>query len=42
MDEMVEEAKRLEANGIRGIQLASSQVASGMAEIIAYGTAIKI
>lgn len=42
MDEMVKEAKKLGANGIMGIQFASSQVASGMAEIIAYGTAIKI
>lgn len=42
MDEMIEEAKKLGANGIIGIQFASAQVASGMAEIIAYGTAIKI
>ncbi|MDO9534660.1 MAG: YbjQ family protein [Bacillota bacterium] len=41
-DEMIEEAKKLGANGIIGIQYASSQVASGMAEIIAYGTAIKL
>lgn len=42
MNEMIEEAKKLGANGIMGIRFASSQVASGMAEIIAYGTAIKI
>ena len=42
INEMVEEAKKLGANGIMGIRFASSQVASGMAEIIAYGTAIKI
>ena len=30
------------ANGIIGIRFASAQIASGMAEIIAYGTAVKI
>ena len=42
MEEMIQEAQALGANGIIGIQFASAQVASGMAEIIAYGTAIKI
>ena len=42
MEEMVDEAKKLGANGIMGIQFSSTQVASGMAEIIVYGTAIKI
>jgi uncharacterized protein YbjQ (UPF0145 family) len=42
MEEMVEEAKKSGANGIMGIQFSSTQVASGMAEIIVYGTAIKI
>lgn len=42
LDEMVEEAKKLGANGIMGIQFSSAQVAGGMAEIIAYGTAVKI
>lgn len=42
LEEMIEEAKKMGANGIMGIQFASSQIASGMAEIIAYGTAIKI
>ncbi|HOL16997.1 MAG TPA: YbjQ family protein [Bacillota bacterium] len=42
MDEMIEEAKKLGANGIIGIQFSSAQIASGMAEIIAYGTAVKI
>ena len=42
MDEMMEEAKKLGANGIIGIRFASSQIAGGMAEIIAYGTAVKI
>ncbi len=42
MDEMVEEAKSMGANAIIGIRFASSQVASGMAEILVYGTAVKI
>lgn len=42
MEEMIEEAKKLGANGIMGIQFSTSQLASGMAEIIVYGTAIKI
>lgn len=42
LEDMVEEAKKLGANGIMGIQFSSSQVAGGMAEIIVYGTAIKI
>lgn len=41
MEEMIAEAKKLGANGIIGIQFASAQIASGMAEIIAYGTAVK-
>ncbi len=42
MDEMIEEAKSMGANAIIGIRFASSQVASGMAEILVYGTAVKI
>ena len=42
MEEMIAEAEKLGANGIIGIQFASAQIASGMAEIIAYGTAVKI
>lgn len=41
MEEMIAEAEKLGANGIIGVQFASAQVASGMAEIIAYGTAVK-
>ncbi|MEW5921733.1 MAG: YbjQ family protein [Bacillota bacterium] len=42
LEEMIEEAKKLGANGIMGIQFSSAQIAGGMAEIIAYGTAVKI
>ena len=42
MEEMVKEAKDMGANAIIGIRFASTQVASGMAEILVYGTAVKI
>ena len=41
MKEMIAEAEKLGANGIIGIRFASAQIASGMEEIIAYGTAVK-
>ena len=41
MEDMIAEAEKLGANGIVGIRFSSSQIASGMAEIIAYGTAVK-
>ncbi len=42
LDDMVNEAKSMGANAIIGIRFASSQIASGMAEILVYGTAVKI
>jgi len=42
VEDMVKEAKDMEANAIIGIRFASTQVASGMAEILVYGTAVKI
>lgn len=42
MDDMVQEAKSLGANGVIGIRFSSAQIASGMAEILCYGTAIRI
>ena len=41
-EDMVKEASNLGANAIVGIRYASAQIASGMAEIVAYGTAVKI
>lgn len=38
---MVDQAKELEADAIVGIKYGSSQVMSGAAEVIAYGTAVK-
>ena len=42
LEDMVVEAESLGANAIIGIRFASSQIASGMAEIYVYGTAVKI
>jgi len=39
---MVDEAKKLEADAVIDIKYGSSQVMSGAAEVIAYGTAVKI
>lgn len=38
---MVEEAKSLGADGIVGVRYTSSAILQGVAEIIAYGTAVK-
>ncbi len=42
MKRMVDEAKALDADAVIGITYGSSQVMSGAAEVIAYGTAVKI
>ena len=39
---MLEEAKKLNANAIIGIQYSSSSVMEGTTEVIAYGTAVII
>ncbi len=39
---MVDEAKELGADAIIGVKYGSSQVMQGAAEVIAYGTAVKI
>ena len=39
---MVDEAKELGADAIIGVKYGSSTVMSGAAEVIAYGTAVKI
>ena len=38
---MVDEAKEMDADAVIGVKYDSSQVMSGAAEVIAYGTAIK-
>lgn len=42
IEEMVREAEVLGANAVIGVRFGTSSVSSGAAEIIAYGTAVKI
>ena len=42
LDRMVEEAKSLGANAIVGMRFATSEVSSGSAELLAYGTAVVV
>jgi uncharacterized protein YbjQ (UPF0145 family) len=42
MDRMVKEAEELSADAIVGMRFATSQVMPGAAEILAYGTAVKL
>ena len=39
---MIDEAEKLGANAIVGIRYSSSSVMQGCAEILAYGTAVKL
>lgn len=39
---MVREAEALGANAVIGVRLASSTITTGAAEVIAYGTAVRI
>lgn len=39
---MVDEAKALNADAVIGVKYGSSQVMNGAAEVIAYGTAVKL
>lgn len=39
---MVQEAEKLGANGIIGIRMTSNSIAQGAAELVVYGTAIRI
>jgi len=42
LDEMVEEAEKMEADAVVNVRFSTSQVMGGAAEILAYGTAVKI
>lgn len=42
MNDMIQEASNLGANAVIGIRFSSAQIAGGMAEIICYGTAVRI
>ncbi len=41
-ERMIEEAKKVDADAIIGVRYGSSAVMQGAAEIIAYGTAVKL
>ncbi len=42
LDRMVEEAERLGADAVVSVRFATSVVAQGAAEILAYGTAVRL
>jgi len=42
LQRMIEQAEKMEASAIVGVRLASSAVTSGAAEMVAYGTAVKL
>lgn len=42
MQRMVDDAKRLGADAIIGVQITTAMVTSGAAEILAFGTAVKL
>lgn len=42
LDRMAEEARRLGANAVVGVRFVTSMVAAGMAELLAYGTAVVV
>ncbi len=42
MQRMVEEAEQLGANAIVGMRMTTSMIMSGAAEILVYGTAVKV
>ena len=42
LDRMVDEAKRIGANAVIGVRFMTTEVMSGAAELLAYGTAVKI
>jgi uncharacterized protein YbjQ (UPF0145 family) len=42
LDRMVAEAQASGADAVVGLRFASSEIASGAAEILAYGTAVKL
>ena len=42
MREMTEEAEKLGANAVIGVRFSTASITSGAAEVIVYGTAVKI
>ncbi len=42
LDQLVEEARELGANAVISVQMTTSMISAGMAEILAYGTAVRV
>lgn len=42
LDRMVEQARHLGADAVVGARFATSEIAKGAAEVLAYGTAVKL
>jgi uncharacterized protein YbjQ (UPF0145 family) len=42
MDRMLEQARHLGADAVVGVRFATSEIATGAAEVLAYGTAVKL
>ncbi len=42
LERMVEQAEKMGANAVVGVRFATSMVMSGAAEMLAYGTAVKV
>jgi uncharacterized protein YbjQ (UPF0145 family) len=42
LDRMIDDAKRLDANAIVDVRFSTSDIASGAAEVLVYGTAVKL
>ncbi len=42
LDRMIAEARKLGADAIVGVRVTTSQIATGAAEFLAYGTAVKL
>ena len=42
IDRLIEDARSLGANAVVGMRLGSSEIDSGLAEVIAYGTAVVV
>lgn len=42
LDQMIEEARQLGANAVVGVKMTTAMIAQGMAEILVFGTAVRI
>lgn len=42
LDQMIEEARELGANAVVSVRMTTAMIAQGMAEILVYGTAVRI